>query len=325
MTTQPTELFENIIRTIQKSDHILVATHVFPDGDALGSQLALGSILESLGKKVVLYSETPASHLYSFMPGCDKLETQLPDENNFDAAIALDCGDRYRLGLNMEKILDTHLVLVIDHHEGHKEFGDQSWVEPRRSSTGEMIYELAQALGVDISEDAAFCLYTAIVSDTGSFKYDSTSARTFQVAGELVARGVKPAEVAGKLFDNYSIPRLQLMKEVLATLSLHADNRIATIKVTREMFAATGATHEDTEDLINFPRALGSVKIALFVKEADNNFISVSMRSKKQYNVAQVALKFGGGGHRNAAGFRVENRLSSEVMDDVLQELHKIL
>ncbi len=321
MTIQPNETVDRIASELQDKRNILLATHIFPDGDALGSQLALGSILESLGKKVYYYGEARVSHIYDFMPGAGLLDNRLPDPARFDAAVALDCGDCFRLGRRMDELLTIHPFMVIDHHAGHKEFGDLRWVDPARSSTGEMVYELATRLGGSISPAAAFCLLTAIVSDTGSFKYESTSANTFRVAGELVARGGRPSEVAGKLFDNFTPGRLQLLQKVLATLELHSNDRIAMITVTSEMLTATGTTRDDTEDFVNYPRSLNTVRAAAFLKEAGNGWVGVSLRAKGECDVARIAAIFGGGGHRNAAGFRLQGTTLAAVRADLLREL----
>lgn len=321
--TMPNESMTRIIDALKDKQNILVATHIFPDGDALGSQLALGSILETLGKKVFYYSEERVSHIYDFMPGCEKLEKRLPPADEIDAAIALDCGDCFRLGSRMNDLLANHPFIVIDHHIGHSEFGDLRWVEPARSSTGEMVYVLATAMGAEISRDAAFCLFTAIVSDTGSFKYDCTSAETFRIAGELVDKGVQPFEVSRKLFDNYTTSRLRLLENVLGTLELHNLERIAIITVTQEMFAATGATRNDTEDFINYPRALNTVKIAAFLKESEDGWIGVSLRAKGESDVAEIAQRFGGGGHSNAAGFRLQGTSLATVRADLLKALRE--
>lgn len=297
---------DTVAEVLWNAQRILVAPHIFPDGDALGSQLALGYILESMGKEVYFYSEHKASHLYDFLPGCERLTPELPELAAYDAAVAVDCGDFGRLGKNGQRLLEIKPFVVIDHHVGHKDFGDISWVDAGRSSTGEMIYELAEQLGADVSFQAAYCLYTAIVSDTGSFKYDSTTGTTFRVAGKLLDKGVRPAEVAGKLFDNFTVSRLCLFKEVLSTMELFSDERIAVIAVTREMFDRCGALQGDTEDFINYPRALLSVKVAVFIKESvDDEIVSVSLRAKGECDVAAIAAVFGGGGHHNAAGFRV--------------------
>jgi phosphoesterase RecJ-like protein len=314
-----------IVRLIHDADSILVMTHVHPDGDALGSQLALGNILESLGKKVFLYGETQPSHLYEFLPGCDKIGSVLPPLAEFSCGMALDCGDRYRLGTAMADLLALP-VIVIDHHSGHKEFGGYRWLDPERASTGEMIFDLGMALGADISYETAYCLYAAIVSDTGSFKYPSTTADTFRIAGELVSKGVQPGDVAGKLFDNFTVSRLRLLKMVLDSLELHAEDRIAIITARREMFSATGARQEDTENFINYPRSVDTVKVSAFLKEAENGVVGVSLRSKgRDCDVAQIAASFGGGGHRNAAGFKVAGGNLSKVREELLAELLRLM
>lgn len=311
-----------IVKAIQTADTILVATHVFPDGDALGSQLGLSNILEGMGKTVFRYSEEPASYLYDFLPDCDKLVGTLPDLSQIDCAIVLDCGDRFRLGKAMDALLTIRPVIVIDHHAGHQDFGDLRWVNSGRASTGDMVYELAKALIAEISLDAAYCLYTAIVADTGSFKYASTTASTFTIAGALVARGVNPEQVAAKLFDNFTVNRLQLLQTVLSTLKLFANGRLALITASREMFELTGAGAEDTESFINYPRSLTSVKVAVFLKEKEG-VISVSMRSKgSHYDVAEVARKLGGGGHRNAAGCKFRN---GETLQEACDQIFALL
>ncbi len=322
---QQNEFLDKIAATLLDKKRILIAAHIYPDADALGSQLGLGIILETMGKKVFYYSEAGCSHLHNFLPNCSKLTSFIPEKEECDAVIALDCGDRFRLGREMDRLLSFHPFLVIDHHAGHKHFGDFRWVDFKRSSTGEMIYELAQTLEVDIPYEAAFCLYTAIVSDTGSFKYSSTTANTFRVAGELIAKGVKPSEVAGKLFDNFSPARLKLLQEVLATLVLHENGRVGIISVTKDLFAKTGTSQEDTEDFISYPRALNLVQVAIFIKETKDDSISVSLRSKGNRDVAQIARKFDGGGHRNAAGFRLKNFTKEEICEKLLPEIIPIL
>lgn len=314
-----------IVNTLKHTDKILVVAHAYPDCDALGSQLAVGNILSSLGKEVTLYGEAPPSHIVDFLPGCEKLSTSLPVVEDFDCIIALDCGDARRLGKNMDHLLQIRPILVIDHHNGHKVFGDVSWVEDFRSSTAEMVYEMALALGVELSFETACCLYAAIVSDTGSFKYSSTSARCLEIGSELVKLGVKPVKIAGKIFDNFSKNRLSLLQNVLASLQLYENDRLAIISVTEEQYTETGTTPEDTELFINYPRSLDTVKVAVFLKETLGGMLSVSMRSKGKYDVAEIARKFGGGGHRNAAGFKVPDKSGAEVLEILLPELRPLV
>jgi phosphoesterase RecJ-like protein len=325
MLTPQRQIPEQVIEAIRQADNILIASHVFPDADAIGSQLALGNIFESLGKSVFYYCQERVSSMYEFMPGSELLSKNLPDVDRFDAAVAVDCGDRYRLGDKMAELLKVHPFLVIDHHAGHKDFGDISWVEADRSSTAEMVFDLAMALGADVSYNAAFCLYTAIVSDSGSFRYEATSAYTFQVAAQLLNLGVMPSEVAGKLFDNFSVNRLRLLEKVLGSLKLYSEGRIAVITATNEMFEAAGAQREDTEEFINLPRALRSVKVAAFLKVTLDGYIKVSLRAKGECDVSRVAMKYGGGGHRNAAGYRIKDKALAEVSGELVQELERSL
>ena len=311
-----------IIKLIKAANRVLISTHIFPDGDALGSQLALGYALESLGKEVYLYSEEPVSYILDFLPGCDKLITFLPERNDhFDCAISVDCGDSRRLGAGADDLICHSPFIAIDHHTGHQKFADISWVDQHRSSSGEMIYDLCRILGVKLTYEMAFCLYTAILADTGSFKYENTSPHTMRVAADLLEYGVKPAEICGYIFDNYSINRLRLLQEVLATMELFADDAIAFIHVTNELFDRTGALPADTELFINFPRSLKSVKVAIFLKETVDDLISVSMRAKGEVDVATVARAFGGGGHVNAAGFKLPDTTIDYVRQDLLKKL----
>jgi len=321
MLSHRKQIPDQISTALRQATNILVVSHVFPDADAIGSQLALGDILESLGKNVLYYCEEFASSMYRFMPGSEQLDNKLPDISQFDAAVAVDCGDRFRLGHEVDTLLQIHPFIVIDHHAGHKEFGNIRWVEAGRSSTAEMIFDLALELGVEISYNTAFNLYAGIVSDTGSFKYESTSAYTFYVAGQLLNLGVIPSEVAGKLYDNYSVGRLKLLEKVLGSLELFSEGQIATIAATNEMFEVSGAKREDTEEFISLPRALHSFKMAAFFKLSLDGSIKVSLRAKGECDVSSVAMKFGGGGHRNAAGFSVKNKTLAEVNKELLQEL----
>ena len=324
---------EHILETVTAASHIILVTHVHPDGDALGSLLGLADILESQGKKVFRYLEEPVSHLYDFLPDSDLVETDMAALVRFAEGgtegkvlgISLDCGDCDRLGLAKVDLLAICPFVVIDHHSGHRAFSDLLWLESDRSSTGEMVYELAQAMGAEISQNAAFSLYVAISTDTGSFCYENTSSRTLSIAADLVGFGVRPEEVADKVYDNYTLERLRLMEMVLATLQIFAAGQIALIQVTAEMFERSGASAGDVEGFVNYPRALGSVRVAVFIKEVKKGMISVSLRAKGDCDVAAIAGSFGGGGHRNAAGFRFVDRTMDDVQKEVIEALEKAL
>ena len=319
-------------RTISATGNIVLATHVRPDGDALGSLLGFADILEGMGKRVVCYLEEPVSDLYSFLPRRDQVATDLSQVLAFVSecggdimGICLDCGDLERLGKNGPELKKIHPFLVIDHHQGNNGFGDIAWIESHRSSTGEMIYDLAVEMGAEVSKDAANCLYTAIVTDTGSFQYDSTTDHTFAVAGNLVACGVQPSVISQRLYDNATFGRLQLMQRVLATLESFFDDQVAVIRVSLEIMLATGTTLEDCEGFINLPRSVSGVRVAVFLKESDGRVVSVSLRAKGDCDVATVAARFGGGGHRNAAGFRMGDQSLEQVRDILLPVLEQAL
>lgn len=324
---------EQIAEILQGVSHVVLVTHVHPDGDALGSLLGLADILEDQGKKVFRYLEEPVSSLYDFLPDCDLVETDMAALERFAeaagegnvASISLDCGDCDRLGQAKRDLLAISPFVVIDHHHGHRAFGNLLWLESDRSSTGEMVYELAQVMGVQLSEKAAFSLYVAISTDTGSFRYENTSSRTLRIAADLVAAGVRPEEVADKVYDNYSLERLRLMEMVLATLQIFVSGQVGLIHVSAEMFERSGATAGDVEGFVNYPRALRSVRVAVFLKEVKKGVISVSLRAKGDCDVAAVAASFGGGGHRNAAGFRFADKSMEDVQSEVLEALEKAL
>lgn len=325
-------LSESLLESIRRTGNFVLATHINPDGDALGSLLGLAGILEGIGKKVFRYLEEPVSPLYRFLPDSHLVRTDLEELAGFVReagadvlCIALDCGDRKRLGKNADELLRIRPFLVIDHHKGNDGFGDLAWIDSRRSSTGEMVFDLATALGQSPSVTAAEALYAAIVTDTGSFRYESTSAHTFDVARQLVALGVKPDLVSQNLYDNFSIARLQLLQMVLASLEVHCGGRVAVITVTREILDRTGCALEDTENFINLPRSVTSVQVAVFLKEVGGDRVSVSMRAKDTCDVAEVASLFGGGGHRNAAGFKAAATTLEEVRGRLLQELQRQL
>ena len=323
---------ENLCTIIREIDNFVLMTHIHPDGDALGSLLGFAEILESLGKRVFCYLEEPVSLLYDFLPDCGSVHTEIQDLRKFIdeadspvAGVSLDCGDCDRLGGNQQELLKITPFFAIDHHRAHKEYGDFRWIESDCSSTGEMVYELAQVLGADISRKCANNLYVAISTDTGSFRYETTTSRTHSIAADLIGRGVRPDEIAGHLHENFTLPRLKLMELVLSTLKLYESEQLAFIHVTRKMFERSGASFQDVEGFIDYPRSLRSVKVATFIKEGKNGQINVSLRAKGECDVAEVAQSFGGGGHRNAAGFRFSGKTVEEVHTEVLTALKKAL
>jgi len=317
---------ETILETIRRAEKVVLVTHVHPDGDALGSTLALRDILEGIGKRVLVFLEEPVSFLYTFMPGSDRVCTDIGEVRQFAAGcaagslllIALDAGDRDRLGKYQEELTALAPLLVIDHHLSFDDFGDYRLIEVGISSTGEMVYELALALPATVALPAAKNLFAAISSDTGSFRYDSTGPRTMRIAADLLELGVNPDEIGSALYDNSRLPRLHLLREALDTLQLHADGRVAVMYLEDGMLDRARAEMDDSEGFVEYPRSLRQVEVAVFFKEHKNGQISVSLRAKGDCDVSEVARMFGGGGHRKAAGCRFQDEELSVVRSRVL-------
>jgi phosphoesterase RecJ-like protein len=323
---------EDILQVINEKDNFVLFTHVHPDGDAIGSLLGMADLLTTMGKRVFAYLEEPVSHLFDFMPDCQMISTstaelrQFVREAGFDiAAIALDCGEADRLGEYKQEFLKLRPFMVIDHHLSHRKYGDLRWVEPGRSSTGEMVFEIGTALGCVPSYSCAYNLFVAIATDTGSFRYECTGARTFEIAAKLVQRGVQPEEIARHIYDNFTPERLALMQLVIKTLQLHLEDQVAVIQVTREMFERSGALVQDVEGFVDYPRSIRSVKVAVFLKENYDNQVSVSLRAKGECDVAEIAKTFGGGGHRNAAGCRFAGEPLADVQERILSAVQQAL
>lgn len=319
---------KEIIRIVLEKGRFVLCTHYNPDGDALGSLLALADILERLGKEVLCFLEAAIPSAYRFLPGSGRVQTDISTVQDFmriagddGALIALDCGDAQRLGKYSAELLACPPCLVIDHHHGNPGFGDYNWIGLNSAATGEMVFDLAQALGVTLSAEAAECLYVAISTDTGSFHYAGTSSHTFEVAAELVRCGADPAALANLLYNDSTLGRVRLLREVLATLEMYEKDRIAVIRVSQAMRDRTFTTMEDTEYFINFPRAIHSVRVAVFLKEIEPGHVSVSLRAKGRCDVSKIAAQFGGGGHKNASGCTVRNASIDEVRDALLPEL----
>lgn len=297
---------EEIVSYLKKNDSYLVATHINPEGDALGSSIALSMALESLGKNVIVYDRDPVPYFYRFLPGHERFTNTLSPGSPIHNLILLDCNDPERAELVdiLKKI--KPFTIVIDHHETERDFGDLRWIVPSASATGQMIFHLIKAMGINISVEMATNLYTAIAIDTGTFRYSNTNASTLLDAAELVKAGANPASVATSLYDTWSRGRFELL--ILSLNTLEILDGVAVTTVTREMFQKTGTDAADTENFANFPRMIADVKVSAFFREIEEGW-KVSLRSKGLVNVAEVAEAFGGGGHRNAAGYKVKGDL----------------
>jgi phosphoesterase RecJ-like protein len=288
-----------------EEDSFLIATHISPDGDALGSSLALAEALASIGKKIFLYDRDPVPKNYHFLPGYRKFSNDLKKALRTDPVlILLDCNSPERAALEAVCFRKT---VVIDHHETERDFGDLRWVEKDAAATGMLIYVLIRSLGLKITPSMATNLYTAITVDTGTFRYSNTTDKVLRAAAELVTAGAEPNVISEHLYETWGFGRFRLYLMVMNTLE--KKDGVAIIHVTTDMFRQTGTAAEDTENFANLPRRIDDVKVAAMFRETGSGEWKASLRSKGNANVARIAEQFGGGGHRNAAGFRIKGDL----------------
>lgn len=305
---------EQVIDVIKNYDSFLVTSHLGPDGDGIGSQFALAALIKGMGKSAFIVNEDPLPEIYGFLP---KLWCQTKDFGrplNFEAVFVIECTDLYRIGKVAGLITENMVVVNIDHHVSNEKFGKVNWVDSSRSSVSEMIYELYQRLNRPIGKDEALFLYLAIVAETGSFRYANTTSSSHRVTGELLNLGVKPAEVAERLYEAGSVASMKLLGLALLTIQLSDDGKIAWLCVTRDMLAKARAKPEETEGFVNYARAIKGVKVALFFRETERpNEVKVSFRSKDPIDVEKIAKAFGGGGHPRAAGCTAEGRMDGVI------------
>jgi phosphoesterase RecJ-like protein len=296
--TNATEL-SRITDAIRTRQRFVLSSHARPDGDAIGSQLAMAYALRALGKDVRLVNLDPAPPPLRAFPGVDDIEIAKAVEGDFDAAIIMECGDLGRTGVSG---LDRFFVINIDHHQGNSEYGQINWFDPGAAACGEMVFDLVQALGVPFSREIATHVYLAILTDTGSFHYSSISPRTFDICRQALEAGVDPVHVARSVYDSNNMGRLKLFGAVLSGMAIDETGQIAIVDLNPRMAREAGGTYEDTDGLINLPLTVKEIQAVIFFKEVAPDDYRVSMRSKGAIDIAAVAREYGGGGHKNAAG-----------------------
>jgi phosphoesterase RecJ-like protein len=291
-------------RKLRELSRIVVVSHYNPDADAFGSSCGLVQALRDLGKTAVCVNESGPAPLLGFIPGVSEVLTSIPP-GDWDAAVICDCGDFQRVGEKLQAPLRSIPLLInIDHHISNDRFGQLNFVVPESSSTSELIFEVLHEGGIPISSRVAKSLFTGLSADTGSFKYSSTSKRTFEVAASLTALGAEPAAVAQDLYGNTRLTAARLQAAAIVDAQLFADGRIAFAAVGREQYERFGATPDDVDYLVERLRDLEGVLVSAVMKQ-DGDIYRVSLRSKDpKYDVSSVATSFGGGGHRAAAAFR---------------------
>lgn len=312
-------MIATIAQELKNNERFLLATHVNPDGDAIGSLGALALVLEGMGKQVVAYCQDEVPEFLRFLPYADRIVREISGLDRFEVAVVLDCGALDRIGNAAEVLQHVGKIIHIDHHSSSGDFGQLNLVRPEYSSTAEILYEIFQAIPVSLTPEVAENIYTAILTDTGSFRFANTTARTLAIAAEMVSLGVVPEKVAGEIYDSMSPERIELLARSLDTLTLRSNGRVAAMHVSRRMLEETGTSFIDTDGFVNYPRAISTAEIAIFFREMDADEVNVSLRSRGGLDVAEFARIHGGGGHHNAAAFRLGGSLS-EVVEKVLTE-----
>ena len=314
-------MLSQVVQLIEQQQRFMITSHVRPDGDGLGSGLALYWMLRDLGKEVDVVLRDRVPPAYNVLPASDLVIVQDDVTQRYDAAFIIECSDVDRPGLPS---LKDQFVVNIDHHSTTGPFGDINWIDPTAAAVGEMIYNLCKALGVEVTKEIAECIYVALLTDTGSFHFSNTTERTLKIASELVRRGVEPALISQALFYSGSFAKVKLLGLVLSNIERDESGRIAWITVDRATMCEADACEEDSDGIVNHALAIGEVETVAFFKELRPGAYRISLRSKGKNNVAKVAELFGGGGHRNAAGCRIEGELE-EVKRRVIEGLQNCI
>jgi len=305
---------DRLLARIRQGHRFLVTSHANPDGDAIGSTLGLARVLRSLGKSARVWIRDAVPALYAQLPGAAAIHVGVEPPagfpQTFDAVVVLECPSLDRTGL--EEALSALPLVNIDHHLGNVQYGEVNWVEPDAAAVAVLIAELARALGARRDAETADCLYLALVTDTGGFRFSNASPAAFEAAARLVAEGARVEAVSQWLYESQPEGAVRLLGELLATLERHGERgRIATVHLTRAMFARAGAAPGDSEGLIDVPRSIAGVDVVALFRELGPDDWKVSLRSRGAISVESVARAHGGGGHRNAAGCRFAGSLAA--------------
>jgi bifunctional oligoribonuclease and PAP phosphatase NrnA len=307
-------MIDEVLNQIGRRQKFILTSHARPDGDAVGSVLACGQILRSMGKQADVFLSDGVPYIYKPLPFSETVVVSPSVPPEYDAAIILECDSVQRTRLEG---LDKQYLINIDHHSTARPFAHVNWIDPSACATAEMIFRLAREAGVKISSDVATCLYTAVLTDTGSFCFNGTNERTFALAQELVRAGADAAKIAQNVYFSNPTSKMRLLGSALS--NLHRDGELAWMHISRDHMERAGAEDEDSEGLVNYALAIEGIEVALFFREQADGRYRVSLRSKGRVNVASVAERFGGGGHECASGCAIEGPLSVAVERILMQ------
>jgi phosphoesterase RecJ-like protein len=317
-------VLDRIAEAVKTSENIAILPHVTADGDALGSSFALALVLAGMGKKADVFLEENVPLIYSFLPGKEFSSVYAAEPAHYELVIALDCGDLERLGTRRKVFDAAEKTVNIDHHQTNTSFAALNHTDTGASATGEIIFELTGYLGQKIGKDAATSLYAAIATDTGGFRYSNTTPRTHEIAAELIKLGVDVADVSQRVFDITSYGKVKLMGAAIRNLELFEDGKLAIMAVTNEMIRNSEAREEDSDGIINVARNIRGVEAAAMLRQLDSGEIKVNLRSNNYIDVAVIAARHNGGGHKRAAGFTAAGELEL-IKETVISDLKDAL
>jgi phosphoesterase RecJ-like protein len=321
--------FHEIARAINEANKFTILSHIRPDGDAIGAQLALALSLQQLGKSVVAWNEQGLPESFRFLKASNLITTPPSEPQDFDAAIALDTASQQRLGTALGAIRHADIWINIDHHISNPGYGDLVYIDPASPATGQIIYEFLRSENLPLTYAAADALYVAISTDTGSFRFPNTTARTFEVAAELIKSGVDGGEISNKLYESYPKRRVQLLGEILPEAAFDAEDRVASLTLSNATKERLNIQHDEIDGLIDYVRCVNTVVVALFFEELAEGRVRLSARSKSnKIDVNKICSELGGGGHPRAAGARIRGKLvevRSLVLNRVFDEIAKSL
>jgi phosphoesterase RecJ-like protein len=306
---------DTVIDRLTESQAIFLSTHINPDGDAIGSLIALGLGLQQHGKHIYLYNASPIPAVYRFLPGVQLVQQVLPESSAWDTAVVLDCGTLDRIGAAVDFVRGLPQVINIDHHVTNTNFGQYRLVDSTACSSAEIVYRLLKKMAITIDAAIATSIYTGILTDTGSFRFANTNSAAYTICSEMVQAGVDPYTVAQHVYGTYSLGRIKLLNMALDSIEISANGKLSLMTLTQDMFRETDTNPEDVDGMINYAKRIEDVKVAALIMENENGAVQkryhVSLRSDGTVDVAEIAASFGGGGHFSAAGFGVESSLKA--------------
>lgn len=316
-----------ICNILQKENNFLISAHIRPEGDSIGSQLALGLLLQQLGKRVIIINEDPVPESCRFLPQSDMIKVYKPEEAiQFDVACILDCSEWDRIGKVSSLAKKAKIIINIDHHPDHEGLGNYNYIDSDACATGEQIYEIIKDINIELTKDIALCLYTAIWVDTGGFRHSNSTAKAHQIAADLIEHGVFPPQVYSSLSEAHTPAIIKLTGLILSSLKTSANGKVVSCHILHQMLKQTGIGPFDVEtdgvlEQISFIKA---VKVVILFRELPNDKIKISMRSKPDIDISLIAKLFGGGGHRQAAGCVVRGGIH-EIEEKILNEVSKLV